>query len=137
MIEGLDHVGIAVRSIDEARRIWESLGFVVEGIEEVPEDEVRVAFIPCGSIRIELLEPTSDSSPVARFLERRGPGVHHLCLASDDLDVDDARLRDAGLRLVRPAPTRGAGGCRVQFVHPKSAGGVLLELSQCPGANDE
>ena len=137
MIGGLDHVGIAVRSIDEARRTWESLGFVVEGIEEVPEDEVRVAFIPCGSIRIELLEPTSDSSPIARFLERRGPGVHHLCLASDDIIDDDARLRGAGLRLVRPAPTRGAGGCRVQFIHPRSAGGVLLELSQCPGANDD
>jgi methylmalonyl-CoA/ethylmalonyl-CoA epimerase len=132
MIEGVDHVGIAVRSIDEARQLYEALGLEVAEIEEVPAEEVRVALIPCGGTRIELLEPTSDSSPIARFLEKRGPGIHHLCLGSDDVRADDARLRDAGLRVLRPEPTRGAGGCWVQFVHPKSAGGVLLELSQPP-----
>jgi methylmalonyl-CoA/ethylmalonyl-CoA epimerase len=91
---------------------------------------VRVALIPCGETCIELLEPTSPDSPVGRFLERRGPGIHHLCLASDDLAADDERLRAAGVELLRPAPTRGAGGCWVQFVRPQSAGGVLLELSQ-------
>ena len=132
MIEGVDHIGIAVRSIDEARSLYEALGLEVDEIEEVPSEKVRVAMIRCGTTRIELLEPTADDSPIARFLDQRGPGIHHLCLRSADVDADDRRLRDAGRDVLRPAPTRGAGGSRVQFVHPKSAGGVLLELSQ-PG----
>lgn len=130
MIGKIDHIGIAVRSIDEARGLYEALGMTVERIEEVPQEEVRVAMIACGESHIELLEPTAPSSPIARFLERRGPGMHHLCLASDDVKADDARLRDAGMQVLRPEPTRGAGGCWVQFVHPKSTGGVLLELAQ-------
>lgn len=132
MIEGMAHVGIAVRSIDEARGFYEALGMTVTGIEDVPAEKVRVAFIPCGDSAIELLEPTADDSPIARFLEQRGPGIHHLCLATDDVRADDERLRTAGYRVLRPEPTQGAGGCWVQFVHPKSAGGVLLELSQAP-----
>ena len=130
MIGRIDHVGIAVRSIDEARVFYEELGLEVGAIEEVEADGVRVALIPCGESTIELLEPTTEDSPIAVFLAKRGPGLHHLCLASDDLQADDTRLRAAGLRLVRPEPTRGAGGCWVQFVHPESAGGVLIELSQ-------
>lgn len=134
MIEGIDHVGIAVRSIDEARRFWEALGLRVEEIEEVPREGVRVAMIPCGGSRIELLEPTTDDSAVARFLDRQGPGIHHLCLGSDDVEADDTALRDQGYRLIRERPTEGAGGSRVQFVHPKSAGGVLVELAEHPSA---
>jgi len=130
MIERIEHIGIAVRSIAEARRTYETLGMVVERVEEVPQEGVRVAMIRCGESHIELLEPTSESSPIAKFLERRGPGIHHLCLATDDVRADDARLRAAGLETLRPEPTRGAGGCWVQFVHPKSAGGVLLELAE-------
>jgi methylmalonyl-CoA/ethylmalonyl-CoA epimerase len=130
MIGKLDHVGLAVRSIDEARRLYETLGLVVEGIEEVPQEGVRVAFLRCGETKIELLEPTGDDSPITGFLEKRGPGLHHLCLESDDVEADDARLRKEGYQLLRTEPTVGAGGKRVQFVHPKSAGGVLLELSQ-------
>ncbi len=130
MIERIDHIGIAVQSIDEARKSYEALGLEVEAIEDVPQEGVRVAFIRCGGSSIELLEPTSESSPIARFLERRGPGMHHLCLRTDDIKGDDARLREADMRLLRDAPTRGAEGCWVQFVHPKSVGGVLLELSQ-------
>ncbi len=130
MIGKIDHVGIAVRSIDEARKLYEALGLRVAEIEEVPHEGVRVALIPCGESRIELLEPMSEDSAVARFLEKRGPGIHHLCLASDGVRADDARLRDAGFQVLRPEPTRGAGGCWVQFVHPKSTGGVLLELSE-------
>ncbi len=137
MIEGIEHIGIAVRSIAEARGFYEALGLKVEAIEEVPHEGVRVALIPCGAVRIELLEPMSDESPVARFLDKRGPGLHHLCLATDDVKSDDAALREAGLRILRPEPTRGAGGCWVQFVHPESAGGVLLELSQCAGDDPE
>ena len=130
MIRGVDHLGIAVRSIAESRVFYEALGLAVEAIEEVPGDQVRVAMIPCGAMRLELLEPTSQESPIARFLERRGPGLHHLCLATDDLGADDARLREAGYQVLRPEPSRGAGGCWIQFVHPKSTGGVLVELSQ-------
>jgi len=130
MIERIDHVGIAVHSLAEACQTYEALGMVVERIEEVPHEGVRVAMIRCGESHIELLEPMNESSPIAKFLAKRGPGIHHLCLATDDVRADDARLRAAGLEMLRPEPTRGAGGCWVQFVHPKSAGGVLLELSE-------
>ena len=130
MIGKIAHVGIAVRSIAEARGLYEALGLRVEAVEEVPAEGVRVALIPCGESHLELLEPLGTESPIARFLERRGPGIHHLCLASDDVRADDERLRAAGVRLLRAEPTRGAGGCWVQFVHPASAGGVLLELAE-------
>lgn len=130
MIERIGHIGIAVRSIAEARGLYEALGLVVVSIEEVPHEGVRVAMLACGESHIELLEPLSDDSPIARFLEKRGPGIHHLCLASSDVRADDARLREGGYQVLRPEPTRGAGGCWVQFVHPRSTGGVLLELSQ-------
>ena len=130
MIGRIDHVGIAVRSIDEARKVYEALGLHVEAIEDVPYDGVRVAMIPCGETRSELLEPLTEDSPVGRFLARRGPGIHHLCLASDDVRGESDRLRAGGFQVLRPEPTRGAGGCWVQFVHPKSTGGVLLELSE-------
>jgi methylmalonyl-CoA/ethylmalonyl-CoA epimerase len=130
MIQKIDHLGIAVHSIEEGRKFYEALGLHVEEIEDVPQEGVRVALIPCGESRIELLEPTTPDSPIAKFLEKRGPGIHHVCLSSDALQVDDARLRAEGYQVLRPEPTRGAGGCWVQFVHPKSTGGVLLELSQ-------
>lgn len=130
MIPRIDHIGIAVESIDEARKLYEKLGLEVAEIEEVPQEGVRVAMIDCGESRIELLEPTTEESPIRKFLDKRGPGMHHLCLASDALAEDDRRLRENGYQLLRQKPTRGAGGCWVQFVHPKSTGGVLLELSQ-------
>lgn len=130
MIQKIDHVGIAVRSIAESRGLYEAMGLHVEAIEEVPQEGVRVAMIACGESHIELLEPTRDDSPIAKFLETKGPGIHHLCLRSSDVRSDDAKLRAGGYRVLRPEPTRGAGGCWVQFVHPKSTGGVLLELSE-------
>jgi methylmalonyl-CoA epimerase len=130
MIKRIDHVGIAVRSIEEARKIYEAMGLQVEGIEEVPYDGVRVAMIPCGGTRIELLEPLSEDSPVGRFLAKRGPGIHHMSFATDDVRDASDRLREGGFEVLRPEPTQGAGGCWVQFIHPKSAGGVLLELSE-------
>lgn len=130
MIGKIAHVGIAVRSIAEARKFWEALGLRVSEIEEVPGEGVRVAMIPCGESRIELLEPTGEGSPVAAFLARRGEGIHHLCLGSDDVAADDAALRAAGFQVLRPEPTPGAGGSRVQFVHPRSAHGVLVELAE-------
>lgn len=130
MIKGIAHIGIAVTSIDEARGFYEAMGLEVEVIEEVPREGVRVALIPCGDSRIELLEPMDADSPVAKFLERRGPGMHHLCLSSDDVHADDSRLRGAGVRVVRDRPSPGAEGATVQFVHPSSSGGVLVELSE-------
>ena len=130
MIQGVDHLGIAVSSIEEARAFYEQLGLRIEAIEEVPQEGVRVAIIPCGASRIELLEPTSETSPIAKFLEKRGPGLHHVCLATEDVGAEGEGLRSAGYRLLRPEPTDGADGCRVNFIHPKSSGGVLFEISQ-------
>ena len=130
MINAVDHIGVAVRSISEARRFYEAMGLDVSRIEEVPAEGVRVAIIPCGSSRIELLEPTSPNSPVAKFLDKRGPGMHHLCFRSDDVRSDDSRLRAAGVEVLRDEPTPGAEGAQVQWVHPRSSGGVLVELSE-------
>lgn len=130
MIQGIEHIGIAVDSIEEARAFYETLGLEIERIEEVPQEGVRVALIRCGESRLELLEATSADSPIAKFIAKRGPGLHHVCLASANVREDDARLRQAGFDVLRPEPTRGAGGCWVQFVHPRSTGGVLIELSE-------
>jgi methylmalonyl-CoA/ethylmalonyl-CoA epimerase len=137
MIGKIDHVGIAVRSIDEAKGLYEAMGLHVEAIEEVPHEGVRVALIPCGESRIELLEPIGDDSPVAKFLARSGPGIHHLCFATDDVRSASDRLREDGYQVLRPEPTPGAGGCWIQFIHPKSAGGVLIELSEGPGEGEK
>jgi methylmalonyl-CoA/ethylmalonyl-CoA epimerase len=130
MIQGIEHIGIAVESIEEARGFYEALGLSIERIEEVPQEGVRVALIRCGESCIELLEATSAESPIAKFIAKRGAGMHHLCLATEDVRGDDAKLRQAGFDVLRPEPTRGVGGCWVQFVHPKSTGGVLVELSE-------
>ena len=130
MIEGIDHIGIAVESIESARGFYEAMGLEIETIEEVPQEGVRVAIIPCGASRIELLEPTREDSPIAKFLDRRGPGMHHLCLATDAILEADETLRTGGYRVLRDEPTLGAQGRRVQFIHPGSASGVLVELSQ-------
>jgi methylmalonyl-CoA epimerase len=130
LIGKIDHIGIAVQSIAEARKLYEALGLHVEHIEDVEFDDVRVAMIPCGETRIELIEPLSAASPMAKFLEKRGPGIHHICMATDDIRGAGDRLRQEGFQVIRPEPTLGAGGCWVQFVHPKSTGGVMLELNE-------
>jgi methylmalonyl-CoA/ethylmalonyl-CoA epimerase len=126
----LDHIGIAVESIDSGVAMYRTLGIEVEGIEEVADQRVRVAFLPVGDARIELLEPTDDTSPIARHLERRGPGLHHICLRVPDVRAAMGKLAGEGYRLLSEEPLQGAHGCLVCFVHPKSAGGVLIELSQ-------
>jgi methylmalonyl-CoA/ethylmalonyl-CoA epimerase len=136
VIERIDHIGIAVRSIAEGRKFYEALGLTVERIEDVPQEGVRVAMIRCGESWIELLEPLSEDSHVGKFLDKRGPGIHHMCLASDDVRTDDEHLRDSGFERLRPEPTLGAGNCWVTFVHPKSAGGVLVELSEEPHSQE-
>ena len=126
----LDHIGIAVESIDDGLDIYEALGLEVEAIEVVPEQGVRVAFLPVGDSRLELLEPTGPDSPIARHLERRGQGLHHICLRVPDIRAAMATLAEQGRTLLSEEPQPGANGCLVCFVHPKSTGGVLLELSQ-------
>jgi methylmalonyl-CoA/ethylmalonyl-CoA epimerase len=125
----IDHLGIATRELTEALGFWrDALGLEVLATEEVAEQGVRVAMLPLGETRVELLEPTSDTSPVARFLEKRGAGLHHIAVRVDDIRATLARLKEQGLRLIDEVPRTGAGGCLVAFVHPSSAQGVLLEL---------
>ena len=128
MPPNLDHLGIAVRDLDAACRFYALLGIMAEGRERVAQEQVEVAMLPLAAGRIELLQPTAPDSPVGRFLERRGEGLHHIALRVPDLGVAVARLRGAGMRLIREEPQVGAGGHRYVFVHPASAGGVLLEL---------
>ena len=132
----LDHLGIAVESIEESVGLYEVLGLEVEGTEVVAEQGVRVAFIAVGDGRIELLEATGPDSPIARHIERRGPGLHHICLRVPDIRASMADLVDKGYILLSEEPHRGAHDCLVCFVHPKSTGGVLLELSQPAAAVD-
>ncbi len=124
----LDHLGIAVKSIDSARQIYEKLGLTVSGEEVVDAEQVKVVMLPVGESRIELLEPTSETSPVAKFLAKRGEGLHHVSLKVPDLAAVVAKLQKEGIRLVSNEIKMGAGGHRYIFVHPSSAGGVLLEL---------
>ena len=127
--EGLDHVGIAVRDIEEALGFYaQGLGLELERVETVPEQGVRVAFLPLGDTEIELLEPLGEEGPLARFLEKRGEGIHHLCIAVADIEATLADLAAQGFRLIDETPRTGAGGARVAFVHPRSAHGVLIEL---------
>ncbi|HXH08004.1 MAG TPA: methylmalonyl-CoA epimerase [Vicinamibacterales bacterium] len=127
----LDHVAVAVRDIAEALAFYrDALGLEPGAVEEVPSQGVRAHFIDLGGTWLELLEPLGADSPVARFLERRGPGLHHVTLRVDDIHGALARLRARGVRLVDEVPRRGARGALVAFVHPSSAHGVLVELKQ-------
>jgi methylmalonyl-CoA epimerase len=125
----IDHLGIAVKSLEEASRAYETLGFRVEGVHEVPTEKVRTAFLPIGESQLELLEPTDASSVIARFLEKRS-GLHHVCFVVDDIEAALGELKTRGVPLLDEAPRVGAGGCRVAFIHPKGAGGVLVELKE-------
>jgi methylmalonyl-CoA/ethylmalonyl-CoA epimerase len=129
----VEHIGIATRSIEEALGFWrDALGLEVKHTETVEEQGVRVAMLPIGEPRIELLEPTGPDSPVSKFLEKRGPGIHHVAVRVADIRAALARLKAAGARLIDEEPRIGAGECLVAFVHPASSGGVLLELVQHP-----
>jgi methylmalonyl-CoA/ethylmalonyl-CoA epimerase len=125
----VDHIGIAVPDLEQALAPYvEGLGLQVAHREEVETQRVRVAMLPVGETNIELLEPTSEDSPIAKFLERKGPGIHHIALAVDDIDAALAQMREAGVRMIDDEPRPGAGGTRVAFAHPKAMGGVLVEL---------
>lgn len=126
----IDHLGIAVKSLSAAKEIYERLGLPISAEEAVPAEQVRLVMVPVGETRLELLEPTSDTSTIAKFIARRGEGLHHVCLRVPDLAVAVERLKNEGVRLVSDEIKTGAGGHRYVFVHPSSAGGVLLELVQ-------
>ena len=125
----IDHLGIAVPSLAEAVKAYEALGFRVQATEDVPTEKVRVAFLPVGESRLELLEPTDAGSTIAKFLQKRS-GMHHVCVLVEDIETALADLRARGVSLIDEKPRPGAGGSRVAFVHPRSAGGVLLELKE-------
>ena len=127
----INHLGIATNDIDEALTFWAgSLGLQNVHTEIVEDQKVRVAMLPLGESRIELLEPTSDDSPISKFLAKRGSGIHHIAVEVDDIETSLKQLRSAGARLIDESPRVGAEGCLVAFVHPSSTGGVLLELVQ-------
>jgi len=126
----IDHLGIAVKSLASARGIYEKLGLSVSPEEVVEHEKVRLVMVPVGESRLELLEPTSEDSTIAKFLAKRGEGLHHVCMKVPDLAAAVAKLKQDGVRLVSDEIKTGAGGHQYIFVHPASAGGVLLELVQ-------
>jgi len=130
MANKIDHIGIAVNSLADAEKNYRDLGFHFDHIEAVEEQKVKVAFFHCGDSHIELLEPTSEDSPIAKFISKRGSGIHHLCVEVDDLETALEQYAAKGVRLINEKPVIGAGGCRVAFVHPRSTQGVLLELKE-------
>jgi methylmalonyl-CoA/ethylmalonyl-CoA epimerase len=130
LINGVNHIGIAVRSLQERVPLYRALGLEVAAGEEVPSEMVRVAFFSAGGTRIELLEATAPESPIAKFIATRGEGLHHICLEVDDIRATMAELATQGFQLLSDEPKPGAHGSQVGFVHPRSAGGVLIELCQ-------
>lgn len=127
----VDHIGIAVRNLEEVIPYYtETLGCPLLKIEEVTSQKVRVAFIDAGNIKLELLEPMDESSPIAKFMEKRGEGIHHIAFGVEDIDSRMAELREKGVQLLSEEAKPGAGGAMVAFLHPKSSNGVLYELCE-------
>ena len=130
-VKAVNHVGIAVRSIDAQRPYYEgTLGAVFEGVEEVPDQKVRVGFFRIGDVRLELLEPTDPTSTIASFLDKRGEGLHHVAFTVAEIEARIQELKQSGLRMIDEAPRPGAHHTRIAFVHPKSTFGVLTELCE-------
>jgi methylmalonyl-CoA/ethylmalonyl-CoA epimerase len=130
-VERIDHIGIAVESIENSLGYYKDiLGLEYLGSEEVAGQKVRIAFLKIGESKIELVEPTSDDSPVAKFLEKRGSGIHHIAIRVDDIEAAMARHLEAGARLIDEKPRNGAHNTRIAFIHPKSSDGVLFELCE-------
>lgn len=134
MIKRIDHIAIAVHNIEEASRFYQDiLGLTLEGVEEVEGMEARVAFLPVGETRIELVQPTNEQSGLGRFLATRGMGIHHICLEVDNIEAELGHLKEMGGRLIDEQPKKGAHGTKVGFIHPKTTGGVLIELCEHQG----
>lgn len=131
MLKKIDHLGVAVKSIEQALEFYQDvLGIEPTGIEEVPSQKVKVAFLPVGESNIELLEPTSEDSPIAKHIEKRGEGIAHLAFKVDDIEAALKTLKDKGVRLINETPQIGAGGAKIAFIHPRSTNGILIELCE-------
>ncbi|HOA29461.1 MAG: methylmalonyl-CoA epimerase [Candidatus Cloacimonetes bacterium] len=128
MIKHISHIGIAVKDLDEGIAFYQKLGLVLEGTEEVPSQMVKVAFFPVGDTRIELLAPTSEESPIAKFIEKKGEGIQHIAFAVEDLPQALKETEEDGIRLIDKEPRPGAHGADIAFLHPKSTSGVLIEF---------
>lgn len=129
----IDHIAVLVEEIDETLAFWrDGLGLELKGLEDVPGENSRVAFLPAGDSEIELVQPTSAEGGLRRFLEKRGPGMHHLCLQVDDIEGMLSRLKEHGVQLINETPQAGLAGRRYAFIHPKSANGVMVELYELP-----
>jgi methylmalonyl-CoA/ethylmalonyl-CoA epimerase len=128
-IKRINHIAIVVDDIDTALTFWrDALGLKLDHIEDIPEQESMVAFLPTGESEVELVQPTSEDSGVARYLQKRGPGMHHICFEVEDIHVSLEQLKGKGVRLINETPMTGAGGKKMAFIHPESAYGVLVEL---------
>jgi len=130
VLKNVNHIGIAVRSIEETAKFYSKLGLEIESIEIVESQKVRVAFIPVGDVRIELLEPTSDQSTISKFIEKKGEGIHHIALSTDNLSDRLKELESKGVLLIDTTPRKGAHNTSIAFLHPKSTHGILLELCE-------
>ena len=129
MINKISHIAIVVPNLEKAMEFWvDTLGLPLAHVEHVPDQDVDVAFLPSGVSEIELLEPVSPNSGVARYMQKRGPGIHHICFEVDDIDAMLARMKEAKVPLINEEPTIGTGGKKIAFVHPKGTDGVLVEL---------
>jgi len=128
----IDHIGIAVTDLTEASRLYEALGLKSQGVEVVEEQKVKVAFFPCGDSEIELLESTAPDGPIAKFIEKNGGrgGIQHIALSVPDIEEAIAEMKAQGIKMIDETPRYGAGGAKIAFIHPKSTGGVLIELTQ-------
>ena len=124
----LEHIGIAVKNLKEAIKIYEAFGLQVDSIEAVEEQKVTTAFIPCGSVNLELLEAIGNEGPVAKFIEKRGEGIHHISLRVKNIEASLDKLKEKGIRLVDETPRKGAHNSKIAFIHPKATKGVLIEL---------
>lgn len=131
MVKKIDHIGIAVKSLEESLKFYENvLGLKSTGVEVVEEQKVRVAFLPTGDSEVELLEATTEDSPIAKFIAKNGEGVQHIAYRVDNVEAAIAEMKEQGLRMIDEKPRYGAGGALIAFCHPKSTGGVLVELCQ-------
>jgi len=129
----IDHIAVLVDDLEKTLSFWrDALGMTLSHVEDIPAEKSMVAFLPLGGSEVELVKPTTDDSGLARYLEKRGPGMHHICLEVDDIEGMLARLKEAGVQLINETPLAGSGGKRYAFVHPKSANGVMVELYELP-----
>jgi methylmalonyl-CoA epimerase len=133
MVKRINHIAIAVRDIDDAARFYKDiLELDLSGVEVVAEQKTKVGFLKIGDTNIELVQPVSDDSPLVKFLETRGPGIHHICLEVEDIEKDVEDLKRRGARMIDDKPRPGAHNTKVAFIHPRSSGGVLIELNEFP-----